>query len=76
MEPRFTSQTIQEPPYLIFCFRYEGLKLICVHPEMVDFDSGHGCFAGDADKDRMKSIFRMAICQGLFYRNGSYVGKV
>jgi len=54
----------------------QGSKLICVHPEMIDFDSGHGGFAGDADKDRMKSMFRMAIRQGLFYRNGSYVGEV
>ena len=30
----------------------------------------------DAFKDRMKSIFRIAIRQGLLYRNGSYVGKV
>ena len=30
----------------------------------------------DAFKDRMKSIFRVAIRRGLVYRNGSYVGKV
>ena len=45
---------------------------------LVEESANYLCFdkASDALKDRMKSVFRKAIRQGILYRNGLYIGKI